>query len=218
MGDVLSGFENITGSEKGDNLTTTGDQGDDNPTGSTLMGLGGNDTLVGGGEDDTLMGGKGRDTIVGAIGEDRIVGGAGDDVMYGGGSVGGDGAIAAAADAVTDVFVFSPRDGSGVDIIKDFVINADGNDQLDLSAFGITDVEELVGNISLHDGEARLDLGDYGGGIILLEGIDNLNLLDMATDATDPMNMLGSDGTTPTQTIEILDVVSDANPDGIFII
>ena len=212
--DDLSGFENITGSEKGDSLTTTGTQGDGIMTGSTLMGLGGNDTLVGGGVNDVLMGGKGRDTIVGGAGEDRIVGGAGDDVMYGGGSVDADGAISVQADIVTDVFVFSPRDGSGVDIIKDFDAE---NDQLDLSAFGITDVEELVGNISLHDGEARLDLGDYGGGIILLEGITDLNDLDFA-DATntDPLNMTDADG--PTQTIEILDVVTDANPDGIFII
>ena len=123
MNDVLSGFENITGSEKSDDLTTTGAQAGDKATvGSTLMGLGGNDELNGGGANDTLMGGTGRDTILAGDGDDRIVGGAGDDVMTGGG---GD-----------DTFVFSPRDGGGVDIIKDFTRDGVGNDdQLDPVGF-----------------------------------------------------------------------------------
>ena len=197
MGDDLTGFENIIGSEKGDNLTTTGTQGVDNTTGSTLMGLGGNDTLDGGGANDVLMGGKGRDTLDGMEGNDELVGGAGDDVMTGG--------------AGDDVFVFSPRDGGGVDIIKDFR-DTNGEDQIDLSAFGIQDVEELTGKISLHneDTDTRIDLTGYGGGIIILEGFDNLNDLDLVMEANPDTTVVE----------EAMDSIQELNvgDDGIFII
>jgi Ca2+-binding RTX toxin-like protein len=74
-GDVLTGFENVTGSGLADSLTgdgsanvLTGGAGAD-----TLSGAGGNDTLVGGAGDDTLNGGAGNDTLTGGAGADTFV-------------------------------------------------------------------------------------------------------------------------------------------------
>ena len=58
---VLSGFENVTGSQSGDLLT--GDA-----LANVLNGNGGNDSLVGGGGNDTLIGGGGLDSFVFAAG------------------------------------------------------------------------------------------------------------------------------------------------------
>lgn len=64
-GDVISGFENVTGSGHDDDLTsvtvTTGQ------IGSTLKGLGGDDILEGLGGNDTLEGGAGADDLDGGF-------------------------------------------------------------------------------------------------------------------------------------------------------
>lgn len=164
-GDIITGFENVTGSEFKDMLTAVAE-------GSILEGLGGNDTLTGAAGSDTLMGGKGRDTLSGLGGADRLVGGAGDDIMTGGT---GD----------KDVFVFSPRDGAGVDVIKDFEFDLTSTyDQIDLTAFGIQDVKDLVESISMHDSDVRIDLTGFGGGIIILEGAVTVDNLDTTQDNT----------------------------------
>ncbi len=193
MGDTLVGFENVTGSQFGDTLTALA-------AGSTLKGLGGNDTLTGGAGGDTLIGDSGRDTITGNAGDDRIVGGAGDDIMDG--------------SAGNDTFVFSPGDGAGVDVIKGFQFDLDGeHDQIDLTAFGIRDPEDLVANITRHDGEVRIDLADFGGGIIILEG--TVDLHNLATEEDDP------DTTTVNEeTDDVIDMLSLSTDDdgGIFIL
>ncbi|MFN7645546.1 MAG: beta strand repeat-containing protein, partial [Burkholderiales bacterium] len=71
-GDILSNFENITGSALNDILT-----GDANA--NTVDGGEGNDTLNGGLGNDTLLGNAGNDTLVGAGGADTLDGGAGID-------------------------------------------------------------------------------------------------------------------------------------------
>ena len=58
---VLSGFENVVGSQSDD--TITGDQND-----NLLNGNGGDDTLIGGGGADTLLGGAGDDVLAGGGG------------------------------------------------------------------------------------------------------------------------------------------------------
>ena len=60
---VLSGFENVVGSQSDD--TITGDQND-----NLLNGNGGDDTLIGGAGDDVLAGGGGTDIIDGGDGID----------------------------------------------------------------------------------------------------------------------------------------------------
>jgi Ca2+-binding RTX toxin-like protein len=63
QGDVLSGIENVTGSDHADRL-----EGDDGA--NMLIGGAGADTLLGGGGDDTLRGGSGADVITGGAGTD----------------------------------------------------------------------------------------------------------------------------------------------------
>ena len=192
-GDRLGGIENLTGSSHGDSLT-----GDDNA--NTLKGMGGIDTLVGGAGNDklhggdgddtlsadsgmnTLMGDAGDDTITGGSGADTINGGAGDDQMTGGGG--------------NDTFVFSPDDGDGDDVITG--LTTLDNDAIDLSAYLISDPDDLLDNIDIFGGNVRLDLTEYGGGKIILDGVDSLDdigdvdtdtgaltALDMATDEND---------------------------------
>ena len=64
--DMLSGFENLTGSNFADALA--GDR-----FGNMLLGLGG---------DDVLIGHQGDDTLIGGAGKDRMFGGAGNDTYY----------------------------------------------------------------------------------------------------------------------------------------
>ncbi len=76
-GDVISGFENLTGSRLPDYLL--GSNGDNVLSGGRgidrLEGRGGDDTLIGGAQDDNLKGGPGADVFVLAPGDgyDRIV-------------------------------------------------------------------------------------------------------------------------------------------------
>ncbi|MCP5432435.1 MAG: FG-GAP repeat protein [Alphaproteobacteria bacterium] len=74
-GDVISGFEGVSGSNTG-NDTLTGSSGAD-----LLLGNGGADQLYGQGGSDTLDGGAGNDTIVGGAGGDSLVGGLGTDLL-----------------------------------------------------------------------------------------------------------------------------------------
>ena len=127
-------------------------------TGDQLMGGTGDDTLTGSTGTDVLMGNDGHDTILGGEQDDKIVGGAGDDVM-----TGGEGA---------DRFVFSPADGDGDDVIVD--LNPTEMDRIDLREFELNGREqmELMENIVLRGEDVRIDLSDFGGGTILLQGTD----------------------------------------------
>jgi Ca2+-binding RTX toxin-like protein len=85
-GDVISGFENITGSRYADNLTgdNTSNRLDGQGGNDMLFGLGGDDTLIGGDGDDTLDGGSGVNQFFGDAGNDTINGGANNDTLNGG--------------------------------------------------------------------------------------------------------------------------------------
>jgi len=76
-GDVLTGIENLGGSNFADSLT--GDAG-----ANTLWGRDGDDVLSGGGGNDALYGEAGTDMLRGGDGDDHLVGGAGADVLDGG--------------------------------------------------------------------------------------------------------------------------------------
>ena len=69
-GDVISGFENVTGSEHDDTLTARTDDFI-----GTLAGHQGGSVLKGLGGDDTLNGGRGHDTLEGGAGVDELDGG-----------------------------------------------------------------------------------------------------------------------------------------------
>lgn len=64
-GDVLSGFENIQGSDFGDDLT--GDAGR-----NYILGFDGDDVIDGGASNDTIRGGEGADTMEGGSGADVL--------------------------------------------------------------------------------------------------------------------------------------------------
>ena len=169
--DILNNIENLTGSGLGDELTG-------NDVANKLVGGGGNDELDGAAGDDklyggdgndemesasgtnTFMGGAGRDTMTGGSGNDMFYGGTGDDEMTGGG-------VDTSAGTGADIFVFSPEDGDGDDIINGF---AAAEDKIDLRAFGL-DAEDLVPLISVRGGAIRIDLRSVGGGTIELAGL-----------------------------------------------
>ena len=172
-GDVLSGIENVIGSSQDDVLMGSeevnelyGGAGDDELTAvantgadagpDRLVGGAGDDTLTGSANADVLMGGDGHDAISGGDGADTINGGAGDDVLTGAGG--------------NDTFVFGPADGDGGDVIVDLA--TDGADKIDLSAFDLSprELEALKGNITTRGSDVRIDLTDFGGGTILLQG------------------------------------------------
>ena len=71
--DVITGFENATGSAFNDTLTGDG-------AANALTGNGGNDVLNGGAAADQLYGGDGDDTLTGGLGTDTMDGGAGIDL------------------------------------------------------------------------------------------------------------------------------------------
>lgn len=141
--DIISNFENVTGSSFNDNLTGNnsanvldGSDGNDTLNGSagtdTVIGGSGNDSLRGGTENDLIEGGIGNDTLngennndtlIGGDGTDSLVGGAGDDVLDG-----GDGSDFLTGSAGLDVFVIGST--VGTDTISDF---RSGMDEIDVS-------------------------------------------------------------------------------------
>ena len=82
QGDVISGFENLYGSNFADSLF--GDSGK-----NIINGGGGNDSIGGGHGADELLGGDGNDYFVGGTGADKINGGIGVDTASYAGSVTG---------------------------------------------------------------------------------------------------------------------------------
>jgi Ca2+-binding RTX toxin-like protein len=185
-----NGANVITGGSGSDTLN--GGAGNDtlfgNAANDTLNGDAGNDTLNGGTGADTLNGGDGDDLLDGASESDILNGGAGNDTLLGGGANdalnGGDGADVINGGANNDVltgglgndtFVFQP--GFGIDRIVDFDADPglDGQDLMDISAFGITaatfnaSVGLALGNF---DAVAGLDtLVSIGGQSITLSGV-----------------------------------------------
>ncbi len=111
-GDIVGGFERLSGSGAGDDdikgtnganiIKTYG--GEDR-----INGRNGNDKLYGGAQDDRINGGKGNDSLYGGDGQDRLDGDLGNDKLWG--------------NASADVFVFER--GADQDIIKDFQNNID---------------------------------------------------------------------------------------------
>lgn len=149
--DSYTGFEDLIGSRKGNDLLI----GDDGA--NAIQGLGGNDVLSGqagvdrllggagkdtldGGEDaDTLDGGAGNDILRGGAGDDDLVGGLGNDLMSGGA---GSDVMRGGAGADTFAFAlrdFAPQTETSGDIIDGF--SSAEKDRIGLSAI---DANRLV--------------------------------------------------------------------------
>ncbi len=163
---IFGGSGNDTIDGGGGNNIMYGMEGDD-----TLRGEGGHDSIFGGeGADrleggaghDLLMGGEGNDTLIGGEGNDMLVGGEGDDTL-----TGGEGA---------DTFVFG--EDSGDDTITDFDTTLD---KINLRSFSQTitwDVLSTKITTVLENGVVvglKIDLSDWGGGTITLDGITSIS-------------------------------------------
>ena len=165
--------------------TLFGEEGDDTLSGGAgndwLFGGEGADTLDGGANDDILMGGEGDDTLIGGEGDDMLIGGEGDDTL-----TGGEGA---------DTYVFG--EDSGNDTITDFS-TTDG-DKIHLTGLDQTITwEQLQAKITEIKDEndvvtgVQIDLSDWGGGTIVLDGITDVN--DLTEDMFVLDRIVGSDG------------------------
>ena len=151
-GDRVSGIEDVAGSAHADRITGDG-------TANRLEGRAGNDRLTGNAGNDMLIGNAGADRLWGGGGSDTLWGGRGADRLWGGG--GNDRLVGGAGD---DLFVFGP--GHGNDTIARF---ADGEDRIDLRAFGLSGFSDL--DVRFGPGGLTLDLSGHGGGTVFLEGL-----------------------------------------------
>ncbi len=165
--DMLSEFENLTGSGFDDMLT--GDDGANLLSGmagaDVLDGGDGCDTLSGGRDDDQLYGGKGVDRLWGSLGADALDGGGGADMLSGGA---GDDVLTGGAGA--DTFQFLGTDGDGADWITDFA--------------GGVDLIFIGGGVAFDDLQLTWVAGGVevtwaAGGSVLVEGME-LSALDAA--------------------------------------
>ena len=155
QGDVITGFENLVGSSKDDQLT-----------GSVLANV-----LNGGAGNDMLQGFAGDDTLVGGAGNDRLYGGAGADVLSGGDGV--DTADYRYALAGVTVSLVS-NTGTGDDAQGDTlsgIENLSGSNFDDVLT-GDAGNNRLVGNEGSDKlyGGAGNDMFDTGGGYDFVDG------------------------------------------------
>ena len=187
--DVLSGVENVIGSEFTDILT--GNEGNNVLVGGSgadqLIGLAGADFLMGGAGDDTLDGGEGDDVLQGGAGNDTVDGGAGSDT-------------ASYATAVAAVTVdlsdtsggINALEGDGIgDVLSgvENVIGSDFNDTLTGDG-GINILAGGAGDDTLHglggtdylQGEAGNDRLFGGRGADILNGGGDNDLLNGFTE------------------------------------
>ena len=185
--DGADGDDNLDGREGVDVIF--GGSGDDTLTGGGgidfLLGGGGADTIYGGTGDDWIRGGSGDDTIEGGEGNDIILGDAGDDTIDAGEGNdtiidgGGDDTLTGGTGA--DTFAFLP--GRGSDTITDFDTS---DDQIDLSQFTMaitfTQLQAKMSTVTDPDNPdtvtgVQIDLSDFGGGTITLEGVTSTSTL-----------------------------------------
>ena len=146
-----------------------------------------------------LTGTNGSDTLVGKAGDDKISGGAGDDVL-----IGGAGDDLLLGESGNDTFVFEP--GHGNDNIWRFEA---GKDQIDLSKFGIevrwdtlkdnftSGYDPTVGSGNTLDGYfVKIDLTEFGGGTIMVWGVDSIDKLTKESFIfrDSPLNISGTAG------------------------
>lgn len=161
-GDVLSGFEQVLGSDHNDDIVGSGID-------NVLIGGKGNDRILGRDGHDDLSGGEGDDTILGEAGNDRIWGDAGKDHIRGGF---GNDTLSGGTGA--DVFIFAK--GFDLDVITDFQNNVD---TIQFDYAGITDFAKAktfarqVGTDTVFD---------FGGGDVLT--VENMTIAALANDMT----------------------------------
>ena len=169
-----------------------GGSGADTLTGGTgndyIFGGGDNDTIYGGSENDLIRGGSGDDNITGGSGRDTIFGDAGDDTIDGGSEkdtiYGGTGDDTLTGGGSADTFAFN--EGGGNDTVTDFDT---ARDMIDLTLFNTAITwEQLSAKITTvtdpNDVNVvtglQIDLSDFGGGTITLDGLTSTS--DLTAD------------------------------------
>ena len=166
-----SGNDTVLGGEGNDRVL--GDSGDDSVDGGA-----GDDLVLGGAGNDTLTGGIGNDTLYGGTGDDSVDGGTGDDVLYAG--TGNDTLTGGEGD---DTFVI--LEGTGGTTITDFNVS---DDKIFVGALTtVPTLEQLLGKMTDIDTDndttadsVTIDLTDFGGGMVTLEGVTKSDLMDGA--------------------------------------
>lgn len=173
-GDILSGFENVTGGSGNDEL-----YGDNNA--NVLIGNGGDDKLVGRDGNDSLQGGLGNDVLIGGVGDDHLIGSDGTDQLLG--NAGNDVLDAGSGDDVA-------QGGAG----NDTILGGDGNDKLHGDA-GDDVIDGGNGNDTINGGDGD-DIITGGAGNDVIAGGSGLNHIDGGadTDTVTYANILGSGG------------------------
>ena len=178
QGDIISGFENIKGSNFNDTLT--GDAG-----ANELYGLAGDDTLVGGDGNDILDGGTGTGGGFGVgEGSDRLEGGNGDDILRHGSII-----FAGAGNDTVEYYYNNVLNqeyhgGDGIDTLilmnNSYIDLAAGTIGLGNSAGALTGFEIFVGGdgSNVFHGSASADTFNAGGGNDTVQGRGGADILD----------------------------------------
>ena len=151
----LDGVANDGRSGEGDNVTNVekiwttargkvaGSAGNDDiylfpaASGSTILGLGGDDVVKGGDGDETIDGGAGADSVIGGRGNDTLIGGAGPDRIFGDNDAGGCGPIICSIQSGSDTI--EARDGE-----RDVIDCGVGNDTARVDAGDVVSNCETV--------------------------------------------------------------------------
>ena len=162
------GNDRLRGGDGDDALS--GGNGNDRIKGNAgadiALGGDGNDRVIGGGGDDTLSGGDGNDRVKGGGGADIVNGGGGDDRVIGGRGAdtldGGTGSDRYNGGLGADTLIFEV-DGVS-DKINDF---ERGLDLIDVSAFGVSDIDAIIASGRQVGFDAIIDFG--GGDTIVIE-------------------------------------------------
>ena len=181
---IVGNSEDETLTGRGGRDLIFGEEGND-----TISGGKGNDRLFGGEGDDSLDGGEGNDLLMGGEGDDTLIGGAGEDML-----IGGEGADTLTGGDDADTFVFG--EDNGADTITDFDT---ANDKIHLTSFSETITwSQLSGKIGTVTDESntvtgvQIDLSDWGGGTVTLEGVTSIS--DLTADHFVLDQIVGSDG------------------------
>ena len=130
------------------------------PDGATIEGGDTGDILNGTNSDDYIIGRDGDDDLFGLDGDDLLIGGFGDDELTGGSG--------------EDSFLFSMAANSGDDIIKDFEVNTDKLnfiDVLDVDNSGDFNLADAISNVSDSGVGGDISVSLTNGGSVTLEGI-----------------------------------------------
>jgi len=150
-----------------------------------IKGTAGNDLLKGTDNSDNIYGGDGHDKIYAGRGVDVLYGGNGNDSLYSGTEF-----TILNGGAGKDTFIIGSMFGCVVRI-EDF---QQGFDKIDVSAFGITSLDQILLGARFGSEYYPSTLFSTGIGSVSVEGLNNLKVTDFIFDTTagGPRNLEGT--------------------------